>query len=162
MRRRQQPGVAAGDKREEPRLVCRSIHGDAGCGNFSGDGGTRVVAVRVVGFEGERAGVGLAVRCDGIDLVQSETTNGIEAISAEHQADVMKANREGTGLLPDTHTDVAAEGGQVSIFKLSTIAVPLVECLVEDVGGIADGIRHLPHANDSGLTGICLDAIGEL
>jgi hypothetical protein len=102
----------------------------------------------VVRRKGESASVCFAVGRHDVRLVQSEGAAGGRRITArsEEPSDVMQTHRSCRDFLPDAEADIARIRWQPRIFKLGSIAVPLIERLVECTA--VCGLNDVPQTHD--------------
>jgi hypothetical protein len=125
-----------------------SIYGDARRSYRAFYLDTRWGTGAIVRLEGESASVCLAVARHDIRLVQSEGAAGGRGSTArsEEPSDVMQTYRSFRDFFPDAEADIASIRWQPGIFKLGSIAVPLIERLVECTA--VRGVNDVPQTHD--------------
>ena len=100
----------------------------------------------------------LPVARHDIRLVQSEGAAGGRGITAgsEEPSYVMQTHRSSRDFPPDAEADIASIRWQPGIFKLGSIAVPLIERLVEYIA--VCGVNDMPQTHD-GATEIAAEVL---
>src|ERR1700677_2679103 len=135
-----------------------SIYGDSRRSDCSLDLDIRWGTGAVVRLEGESASVCFAVTRHDVRLVQSEAAAGGRGITArsEEPSDVMQTHGSCRDFLPDAEADIASIRWQPGVFKLGSIAVPLIERLVECTA--VRGVNDVPQTHD-GAAGVAVEVL---